>query len=60
MADQISLIPTWGIKRTIGNHFTFETGIGFGYRYIFAKKVGYLENEGEAVLNLHLRIGYRF
>jgi hypothetical protein len=60
VADQISLIPTWGIKRTIGNHFIFETGIGFGYRYIFAKKVGYLENEGEAVLNLHLRIGYRF
>ena len=60
VGDQISIIPTWGIKRNIGNHFTYETGIGIGYRYIFAKSVGYLENLGEATLNLHLRIGYRF
>ena len=60
IANQISIIPTWGIKRNIGNHFTYETGIGIGYRYIFAKSVGYTENESEAALNLHLRIGYRF
>jgi len=60
VGDQISIIPTWGIRRTIGNHFTYETGIGIGYRYIFAKSVGYSENKGEAALNLHLRIGYRF
>ena len=60
VADQISVIPTWGIKRNIRNHFTYETGIGIGYRYIFAKRVGYFENQGEAALNLHLRIGYRF
>ena len=60
VADQVSIIPTWGIRRNIGNHFTYETGIGIGYRYIFAKSVGYLANEGEFALNLHLRIGYRF
>jgi len=60
IADQISIIPTWGIKRNIGNHFTYETGIGIGYRYIFAKSVGYLENQSETALNLHLRLGYRF
>ena len=60
VADQISIIPTWGIRRNIGSHFTYETGIGIGYRYIFAKNVGYIENEREAALNLHLRIGYRF
>jgi hypothetical protein len=60
VADQVSIIPTWGIRRNIGNHFTYETGIGIGYRYIFAKSVGYLANEGEVALNLHLRIGYRF
>ncbi len=60
IANQISIIPTWGIKRNIGNSFTYETGIGIGYRYIFAKSVGYLENEGETILNLHVRIGYRF
>jgi hypothetical protein len=60
IADQISIIPTWGIKRNIGNHFTYETGIGIGYRYIFAKSVGYAKNEGETAANIHLRIGYRF
>jgi len=60
IADQISIIPTWGIKRNIGNHFTYETGIGIGYRYIFAKSAGYLENQSETALNLHLRLGYRF
>tara|TARA_B110000879_G_C10910742_1_gene408190 strand:- start:53 stop:616 length:564 start_codon:yes stop_codon:yes gene_type:complete len=60
VVNQISIIPTWGIKRNIGNHFTYETGIGIGYRYYFAKSAGYLENEGEAAVNLHLRIGYRF
>jgi len=58
--DQVSIIPTWGIKRNVRNHFVYETGIGIGYRYIFAKSVGYSENEGEIALNLHLRIGYRF
>lgn len=60
IVDQISIIPTWGLKRNIEKHFTCEVGIGIGYKYIFAKSVGYLENEGEAALNLHLRIGYRF
>lgn len=60
VADQFSIIPTWGIKRNLGKHFTYETGIGIGYRYIIAKSVGYLKNEGEVAANLHLRIGYRF
>ena len=58
--SDISLVPTWGIRRNIGKHFNYETGIGIGYRYIFAKKAGYLENESEATLNLHFRIGYKF
>lgn len=50
----------WGIRRNLGNHFNYETGIGLGYRYIFAKSAGFLENKSEAALNLHLRLGYRF
>ena len=58
--SDISFIPTWGIKRTVGDHFTYESGIGVGYRYIFAKQAGYLKNDSEIALNLHLRIGYSF
>ncbi|MDT0684950.1 hypothetical protein [Autumnicola psychrophila] len=58
--NQVSIVPTWGIKRNLGRHFTYEAGFGLGYRYSFAKSAGYRENEGEAAVNLHLRIGYRF
>ena len=58
--SDISIVPTWGMRRNIGKHFTYETGIGIGYRYVFAKQAGYVENDSEAAANLHLRIGYRF
>ena len=56
----ISFIPTWGIRRMIGNHFNFEAGAGLGYTYIFANRAGFSANYGGTVLNLHLRIGYCF
>jgi hypothetical protein len=55
--SNISFIPKWGIRRSLSDHFYFETGIGFGYRYFLEK----VENEkGEGALDLHLRIGYNF
>jgi hypothetical protein len=42
--NHVSVIPTWGIKRNIGNHFNFESGIGIGYRYYFTKSVGFEED----------------
>lgn len=60
IVNQISIIPTWGIKRNLGKHFTYETGLGIGYSHYFAKSEGYLKDIGEAAINLHLRIGYRF
>jgi len=53
----ITIIPTWGIKRNIGKHFTYETAIGVGYGHQFRE--GYLDLEGIAI-DLHLRVGYRF
>lgn len=60
VVNQISVIPSWGIKRNIGDHFTYETGIGIGYRKYFAKSAGYPDNQEEAAIDLHVRIGYRF
>ncbi|WP_430409383.1 hypothetical protein [Kordia sp.] len=59
IVSDISIIPTWGIRRNIGKHFNHETGLGIGYRYTFAKQAGFLEDESEIDVNLHLRIGYR-
>lgn len=59
VVNQIDFIPKWAIKRTIGQHFTYELGAGLGYGYIFYDSE-YLEDEGEVALDLHLRIGYTF
>lgn len=58
--SDLLIIPTWGIRRLIGNHFNYEAGIGIGYQYIFYKQAGLSNNEGGLALNLHLRIGYTF
>lgn len=60
IVSDISIIPTWGIRRSLGKSFNYETGIGIGYRYYFAKNSGYTDNTSDAALNLHLRIGYSF
>ena len=56
VSNQISIIPTWGMKRNIGKHLNFETGFGMGYRYNF----DFFSDKGSLDVNLHLRIGYRF
>ena len=56
---QISIIPTWGIRRNIGKNFNYEVGAGIGYGYII-KNSGNAENESEVAINFHLRIGYKF
>lgn len=52
--NQVSIIPKWGIRRSIGR-FNYEVGIGIGYRYVFE---GF--NKGSDIAaDLHLRIGYQ-
>jgi len=52
-SSNISLIPTWGIRRNLGKHFNYELGVGVGYQYVF--NIG-----GDLVFRPHLRIGYQF
>ncbi|WP_179339649.1 hypothetical protein [Winogradskyella ludwigii] len=58
--SDISIIPTWGIRRNVGKHFSYETGIGLGYVHFIKEKNVYLKYNNGLALNLHLRIGYRF
>jgi hypothetical protein len=53
----LAIIPKWGIKRTYGKHFTFETGLGVGPIIYFNDYLGESSNVG---LDLHLRLGYTF
>lgn len=54
----LAFVPTWGLRRVIGDHVTFETGIGIGCRLVFGEYVGVRENEIKGVLHLNVRIGY--
>ncbi|WP_394772744.1 hypothetical protein [Flavobacterium sp.] len=66
----LSIIPTWGFKRQIGNHFTYEGGAGFGYRIVYLKPNYYNGNYHNADGNstnrnqytpyFHIRMGYTF
>ncbi|WP_111708482.1 hypothetical protein [Lutibacter citreus] len=58
--SDISIIPTWGIRRNIGNHLNFETGFGIGYVHYFEEHNFILIDDSDVTINLHLRIGYRF
>ena len=60
VVSDFAIIPTWGIRRKIGDHFNYEAGIGAGYSYTLAERAGYSEDESGFELNMHLRIGYRF
>ncbi len=58
--SDISIIPTWGIRRNLGKFFNYETGIGLGYVHFFEEENVYTKFNNGLALNLHLRIGYRF
>lgn len=60
LISDISFIPTWGIKRSIGEHFNFETGLGIGYVRYFEQQSFFNNDRNDVGVNLHLRIGYRF
>lgn len=60
LVSDFAIIPTYGIRRNLGEHFNYEAGIGLGYSYTFAERAGYPEDESGLELNMHLRIGYRF
>lgn len=55
VAEQISFIPKWGIRRSIAEtKFNYELGIGIGKRYLLVTE------QWDTVADLHLRIGYSF
>ena len=50
---RISVIPTWGIRRSIGKKFYYEVGAGIGYSYF------YDSHTGGIAADLHLKLGFR-
>ncbi|MCW4468753.1 hypothetical protein OGH69_07260 [Flavobacterium sp. MFBS3-15] len=60
--DFLAIIPTWGMRRTLGNHFNYELGAGLGYMYTSKyNDFGYShKSEGEMVVYVRARFGFDF
>jgi len=65
----LAIVPTWGLKRQIGAHFTYETAVGVGYRVVYVKENSFNGNatnvdedhsRNQYILHLQLAIGYAF
>jgi hypothetical protein len=56
----ISIIPSWGLRRNMGKHFNFEGAAGLGYMYEFSKKSGNTPYYGGYGGHFTLRLGYTF
>lgn len=65
----LAIIPTWGIRRQIGNHFTYETALGLGYRIVYLKanytngnvqNVDGAQKRNQYIPYLQVGIGYTF
>lgn len=60
LVSDLSIVPTWGIRRNIGKHFNYEAGFGVGYIHYINDENLTIIDEADVAVNLHLRIGYRF
>lgn len=59
VASNVSLIPTWGIRRMLSESINFEAGIGMGYSYTIKSDFSNPDRH-IGIVNLHLRLGMDF
>lgn len=57
---ELNIVPTWGMKRNLGDHFNYELGGGIGYRKEFEKSDAMNANNQDVTAYIHARIGYVF
>lgn len=62
--SDLYVIPMWGLKRSIGKNFTFETSVGLGYSWVFEEYTyngqTVKETEGSTAFSLRFGFGYWF
>lgn len=56
----ISIVPSYGLRRNITGQLNYEFSFGAGYAYYFVKNLGYSDNILSLAMNLSFRLGYTF
>lgn len=60
-APYISIIPEYGIRRSIRKHFFVEYYAGVGYRHnFFDKSYSYTYDENQTIFDIQFKFGYIF
>lgn len=59
VASNVSVIPTWGIRRMLTEKMNFEAGIGMGYSYTVKSDFSNPDRH-TGIVNVHLRLGMDF
>ncbi|MEO8255227.1 MAG: hypothetical protein ABI554_12675, partial [Flavobacterium sp.] len=61
VAPSISIVPEYGIRRNVGNHFFSEYSGGIGFRHDFINKnYVYKEDKNGINFDFQLKFGYIF
>ncbi|WP_298778612.1 hypothetical protein [uncultured Polaribacter sp.] len=58
--DSFSIIPKWGIRRSLSMKINYELGLGLGYLFYINQKYPSVSESDGLVVDLHIRIGYNF
>lgn len=56
LSNQISFVPTFGIRRNFGGNFNYEFKVGYGYGFSFGEK----KNTSGGYFDLGFKVGYDF
>lgn len=57
--NNLFIIPMWGIRRSYGKHFNFESGAGLGQAFYF-NNIAPDQIRNLLVADLQFRVGYKF
>jgi hypothetical protein len=54
-SESVALMPTWGLRRNLGDNFYFDFSIGYGARHFFGNN---LSPRWESAGNLNVKFGF--
>lgn len=58
--NELSIVPTWGLRRNLNRHFNYELNAGFGYYYSDTYTLSRESKTSFLGYEFQVRVGYKF